>query len=269
MTNTSIPGHYVTHVVENRELSRRYYLLVLARPRGFEEAAPGSFVHLQVPGGARFFLRRPFSILDCDKDTISLIIVEKGEGTQALRRLERGDAVDVMGPVGNSFPRADGRKVLALAGGVGLAPLYYYWAGLPAGARHGYRLLYGARSREDLFVDRFDWDEEQVLFSTDDGSYGFEGTVIDLAVAEFEREPADVVFSCGPTPMLQAVARFAGERGVPHFVALENRMACALGACRSCVVLTREGDTRKYKTVCHDGPVFDSDTLVWELLPKT
>ena len=266
--NDAHPGHYECAVVDNRALSSRYYLLVLSRPAGMTTPAPGTFVHLLVPDANRFYLRRPFSVLDCDDETMSLLIVEKGEGTQIMRRLERGRTIDLIGPLGSAFPKVPGKRVLALGGGVGLAPLYYYGVHREAKDCETYRLVYGARNRDDLFVDGFDWALDGVSFSTDDGSHGFHGNIVEFAQREFERSPVDVIFSCGPNPMLKTAAEFADSVGVPHYVSLENRMACALGACRSCVVLTRNGKSVRYRTVCHDGPVFDAGSLVWEELPQ-
>lgn len=267
IVNLARPGHYSTTVVENRPLSRRYYLLVLSRPAGLQEPGPGTFIHLAIPDGGRFFLRRPFSVLDCNDDTLSLIVVEKGAGTQLMRTLEPGRRMDLIGPLGASFPRVPGKRVMALGGGVGLAPLYYYWKKRHASDCESFQLLYGARDKQDLFVESFEWDHSKVKFASDDGSYGFAGNVVEFAESEIERESVDVVFSCGPNAMLRAAASFASRHGVLHYVSLENRMACALGACRSCVVPTRDGDEMCYRTVCHDGPVFDADTLVWDQLP--
>lgn len=256
-------------VVENVRLSRRYFLLRLERPASMPQPEAGQFIHAAVPSGAsggRFFLRRPFSVFDCDDRTLDLLIVELGPGTRALRALSSGDRVDFYGPLGHTFPRADGR-VLAVGGGVGLAPLYFYGFRRPGSSGARYRLLYGARSAEDLFLERVDWGREGVGLSTDDGSHGFHGTVVELAARELDREPADVVFSCGPTPMMRAVERLARERGLRHYVSLENRMGCGLGACRACVVPTRLDGGSRYRTVCHDGPVFDAADLEWNELP--
>ncbi|MDH3215329.1 MAG: dihydroorotate dehydrogenase electron transfer subunit [Candidatus Krumholzibacteria bacterium] len=266
--NTSRPRHHTVTVIENRALSRRYYLLALSRPKGLQEPGPGTFVHLVVPDQRRFFLRRPFSIMDCDDKTISLIIVEKGEGTSIMRAMQVGQKIDLIGPLGSAFPTAPDKRVLAIGGGVGLAPLYYYWMRSKPGDYGSFRLLYGARSKEDLFIDNFDWSKQGAKFSSDDGSYGFSGTVVEFAQREIERSPADVIFSCGPNPMLKAAQDFARVNGLQHYVSLENRMACALGACRSCVVLTRANDGVRYRTVCRDGPVFDARVLVWEKLPQ-
>lgn len=261
------PGHYSSTLLEKRDLSERYFLMVMSRPRGFEEPGAGTFIHLLVPGGSRFFLRRPFSILDCDASSISLIIVEKGEGTRILRRTPEGTELDFIGPLGTSFPRLPGRRILAAGGGVGLAPLYRFGV-RDAGMRSGeFRLLYGARTRQDLFLDEFEWGIQDVEFATDDGSYGSSGNVVDLARRELQRSAADVIFSCGPTPMLKEIAGLARAMRIPHYVSLENRMACGMGACRSCVVPIRREAHASYRTVCNDGPVFDGDAIIWEDLP--
>ena len=103
--------------------------------------------------------------------------------------------------------------------------------------------------------------------ATDDGSYGFKGNVVQLAEAVIREEPADALFSCGPTVMMKAAQKLADRLGVPHYASLENRMGCALGACRACVVPTKLDGGSPYRTVCHDGPVFDASVLEWEELP--
>jgi len=267
------PAHaheHVTRVIKNVALSRRYYLLRLARPDGFIEPVAGQFVHVAVPdagGDARFFLRRPFSIHDCTAEFLDLVIVEVGPGSQALRRARAGDAVRFYGPLGHAYPVLPEKRVLAVGGGVGLAPLYYYGFRAPATLGKGYRLLYGARSKEDLFLDHVPLEAGGVLLATDDGSHGFRGNVVQLAARELAREPADAIFSCGPTVMMKAAQRLADEHGIPHYASLENRMGCALGACRACVVPTTLEGPSPYRTVCHDGPVFDGAVLQWDELP--
>lgn len=243
-------------------------MLRLERPVALPVPAAGSFVQVAVPEAGRFFLRRPFSIHDCDDQTLDLLIVEVGDGTKALRRLRAGDAVSFYGPLGNGFPAMAGKRVLAIGGGVGLAPLFYYGFRTLGGCGDDYRLLYGARTAADLFLDHVPrLSTPGVSLSTDDGSHGFKGNVVELAETKLDRSPADAVFSCGPTVMMKAVQEMAQRRGVPHFVSLENRMACALGACRACVVPTKIAGDSPYRTVCHDGPVFAAADLVWEDLP--
>jgi len=263
-------GEFSAAVLANTQLSRRYYLLRLARPAGFVEPLAGQFVHVSVPSvdsGERFFLRRPFSIHDCTREFIDLVIVEVGAGTQALHRVQTGDRLDFYGPLGHAYPTLPGKRILAIGGGVGLAPLYFYGFRAPGGIGENYRLLYGARTKDDLFLDHVPLERSGVALSTDDGSYGFRGNVVQLAERELERESADAIFSCGPTVMMRAAQKLAEKRGIPHYASLENRMGCALGACRACVVPTNLGGPSPYRTVCHDGPVFDASVLVWDELP--
>jgi dihydroorotate dehydrogenase electron transfer subunit len=261
-------GRFVATVRENLRLSSRYFLLRISRPSDMPAPAAGQFVHVGVPASGRFFLRRPFSIFDCDLSSIALLIVELGPGTRALRGLQRGQSIDFYGPLGSAFPVMPGRRILAIGGGVGLAPLYFYAFRTLDGCGPYYRVVYGARTQEDLFLDNIPLEDESVLLATEDGSYGYHGNAVECAAEEFGRDPADVLFSCGPAPMLRAARRFAEERGIPHYVSLENRMGCALGACRACVVPTRLGDGSPYRTVCHDGPVFDASVIVWDELPQ-
>jgi dihydroorotate dehydrogenase electron transfer subunit len=260
-------GSFRTKIVDNLRLSTRYFLLRLQRPQNMPEPSSGQFIQLGVPEAGRFFLRRPFSIFDCDERTLDLLIVEVGAGTQAIRKMEIGDSVDFYGPLGNAFPRLPGRKIVAVGGGVGLAPLYFLGFRELGGYDPSFRLVYGGRTQEDLFLDHVPMESGGVLLATEDGSYGFEGNAVELASQTLTDYRADVMLSCGPTPMLRAAHRLARDRGILHYVSLENRMACGLGACRSCVVPTIHDGGSPYRTVCHDGPVFDAAHLVWEELP--
>ena len=261
-------GEYRSEIVDNVALSPRYFLLKIRRPAGMPAPAAGQFIQVGVPEAGRFFLRRPFSVFDCNEKTLDLLIVEVGAGTRVIRRMRTGDPIDFYGPLGNGFPSAPDKKILGVGGGVGLAPLYFYAFRDPGNPGGGFRLVYGGRTREDLFLDHIPMESDGVLLATDDGSHGFRGNTVELAADVLSREGADMIYSCGPTPMLKAVERLAGEHNVLHYVSLENRMGCGLGACRACVVPTRLDGESPYRTVCHDGPVFDGADLVWEDLPS-
>lgn len=260
-------GEYRTTVVDTVAMSERYFLLRLARPADMPQPSAGQFIQFGVPESGRFFLRRPFSVFDCSGDTVDLLIVEVGEGTRAIRSLRIGDAADFYGPLGRGFAPATDKKILGIGGGVGLAPLYYYAFRDPGASAGSFRLAYGGRTRDDLFLDHIPMEQSGVLLATEDGSHGFRGNAVELASEVLEREGADVIYSCGPTPMLRAVQELADRHSLPHRVSLENRMSCGLGACRACVVPTRLDGDSPYRTVCHDGPVFDAADLLWEELP--
>jgi dihydroorotate dehydrogenase electron transfer subunit len=263
-TEAGTAGEHTSVVIENVRLNDRYFLLVLSRPPGFADPLPGNFVHVAIPGSARFFLRRPFSILDCTDERISLLVLEKGEGTGILRRSKPGDEIDFMGPLGNSFPLLPGKRIMAVGGGVGLAPLYMYGR-FDHGAAE-YKLIFGARSKEDLFLDRLALDDMCFEAATEDGSHGFQGNVVELAARSLEVNPPEAVFSCGPPGMLKALARLLDGAGMTHYVSLENRMACGIGVCRSCVIRIRSGEGVVNRTVCKDGPVFPADLILWDEL---
>ncbi|HEU4929341.1 MAG TPA: FAD-binding oxidoreductase, partial [Candidatus Krumholzibacteria bacterium] len=180
-----VPAHALeleSSVLANIRLSARYFLLRLSRPREFPEPLAGQFVHVAVPSlDERFYLRRPFSIHDCTRDSLDLVIVEVGPGSNALRRTREGDRIRFYGPLGHAYPVLPGKRVLGIGGGVGLAPLYFYGFRAPGGLGQNYRLLYGARTREDLFLEHVDLEHKGVELSTDDGSYGFKGNVVQLA----------------------------------------------------------------------------------------
>jgi dihydroorotate dehydrogenase electron transfer subunit len=266
------PGNYASHVIENARLNDRYFLLALSKPDGFPGAMPGNFLHVLVPSRERFFLRRPFSIFDCDEERITLLILEKGEGTRLMRNIPAGSKIEFIGPLGNSFPEAPGKRILAVAGGVGLAPLYFLVGtaerqGSMQNRNTDLHLLYGGREKDDLFLGAIDlarWNSE---FATEDGSYGFAGNVVELAEKVIAGKGADIIFSCGPHGMLVSLAEAAARWGIPHFASLENRMACGLGLCRSCVIKVKAQGGTANRTVCHDGPVFDAKMVVWSELP--
>jgi dihydroorotate dehydrogenase electron transfer subunit len=195
------------------------------------------------------------------------LIVEVGNGTREIRKLSIGAEVEFYGPLGNSYPDTPGRKMVAIGGGVGLAPLYYYAFRKLGGYDPSFRLIYGGRTVDDLFLDHIPMESGGVLLATEDGSHGFHGNAVELAADTLAGDPADLIFSCGPTPMLRAAEKLANDLELKHYVSLENRMGCGLGACRACVVPTRLDDASPYRTVCHDGPVFDGADLEWDKLP--
>lgn len=208
-------------------------------------------------------LRRPFSIAGVrDAGAIDLLIEVRGRGTRGLAALEVGATLDVMGPLGNSFTLPAGEAAVLVAGGIGIAGLRYLAEEIRRTGGTALALV-GARSRERLLDHLLPAPDGivHVRVATDDGSAGFAGTVCGL----FEREAAGLargarVYCCGPPAMLEGAAGIAIRHGLSCEVLLEELMACGIGACRGCVVQTRDG----YRAVCSDGPVFDARDVVWE-----
>ena len=259
-----------------RRLHERYVLLRLTQDGPLPPMMPGQFVEVRVDGSSSTFLRRPISIcyVDRDQNELWLLVAVVGDGTRWLSTLGSGDVVNVVGPLGHGFSLPAGEpagtearreasagvrnEVLLVGGGVGVAPLLYQGAFLRSlGAEPTF--LLGARRAEDLLLlDEFGRHGE-VLVTTEDGSAGERGFVTQHSVLGKRR--FDLIQSCGPTPMMKAVARYAYQTDTDCEVSLENMMACGLGACLCCVEKTTEGNL----CVCKEGPVFNIKKLLWQL----
>ena len=238
------------------------YSLVIKAPKLAEQIQPGQFVNIRVPGNAMSLLRIPLSYASADpvEGTVEIWYAVVGDGTRRLAGLHEGDVVNCMFPLGNGFtmPADSAEKVLLVGGGVGVAPLLYFGKRLnEAGCRPVF--LLGARSKGDLLMlDEFG-KYGDVCVTTEDGTAGERGFVTNHSVLDAVR--FDRIASCGPKPMMAAVARYAKSRGIECEVSLENMMACGLGACLCCVEKTTEGNL----CVCKEGPVFNINKLLWQI----
>jgi dihydroorotate dehydrogenase electron transfer subunit len=269
-------------VIANTRLSAEYNVISLAAPAIAALASPGQFVMVKPARGTDPLLRRPFSIFEILRDAsgestgISILNKRIGVGTRRLYDVEEGGQLAVLGPLGRPFePIAPPGEAWMIAGGVGLAPFLTLAEALrDAGTRT--TLFYGARRASELYyVDTFERLGISVVLATEDGSRGLRGLVTASlgdalnAAREFAAGSAAAIkiYACGPTPMMEAVARLAASHGRPCDVSLEQTMGCGLGGCYSCVVLARDGrETPHFVRSCLDGPVLDATRVVWEAL---
>lgn len=250
-------------VVENTALGSLYALLKLtpADNTTLPDIAPGQFVQMEVSDSKTTYLRRPISVnfVDYDKNQLWLLIRKAGEGTRHLAQCTEGFIINVILPLGKGFtvPENDKyKKLLLVGGGVGVAPLLYLGKKL-SDAGFKPEFLLGARSASDLLMlDEFEA-IGKVHISTEDGSKGQKGLVTTNTVFE---QDIDIIYCCGPMPMMKAVAAIAKTKSTECEVSLENKMACGLGACLCCVEKTTEGHNL---CVCTEGPVFNSSKLPW------
>ena len=246
-------------VVAVQRLHERYVLLRLTQDKPLPDMMPGQFVEVRIDGVSSVLLRRPISInfVDRGRNELWLLVATVGKGTRQMARLAEGDMLNVVGPLGNGFSLPAGGEVLLVGGGVGVAPLLYQGAMLRERNVKPVFLL-GARTKADLLMlDEFRRYGE-VFVTTEDGSEGECGFVTQHTVLQQRR--FDLIQTCGPTPMMKAVAKYAGQADVTCEVSLENMMACGLGACLCCVEKTVEGNL----CVCKDGPVFNIKKLLWQ-----
>ncbi|HEX8003933.1 MAG TPA: dihydroorotate dehydrogenase electron transfer subunit [Mycobacteriales bacterium] len=251
-----------------------YHHISVAAPGVAEQVRPGHFVAVAV-GGAEtsMLLRRAFSVYAASDrgvygGTVEFVFAVHGKGTEWLARQRQGDPIDVVGPLGRPFklPKEPVTATL-VGGGYGTAPLFSLAEALRArGCRVDF--VVGAATEARLFgaleAKRI---SSSVAFTTDDGSYGERGRVSDVLPDVLDRTGSDLVYACGPMPMLRAVAEIANARGLPSQVAVEESMACGIGVCMTCVLPVRgeDGQTRMVRS-CVEGPVFMGDALRWDAL---
>ncbi len=249
-------------VVSVDSLSDKHVLVKLTDAKPLPEMCPGQFVEVRVDNSPNTFLRRPISInfVDKEKNELWLLVAAIGEGTRGIARLQVGDKLNCVLPLGNGFtlPSSSQERCLLVGGGVGVAPLLYLGdyirkiGGEPT-------FLLGARSATDLLeLDLFQR-RGRVFVTTEDASMGEKGFVTNHSVLGQER--FDRICTCGPKPMMINVAKYAYRQDIPCEVSLENKMACGVGACLCCVEKTVKGNL----CVCKDGPVFNSKELLWQI----
>ena len=244
------------------QIHQRYVLIKLTDDKPLPEMLPGQFVEIRVDGSPATFLRRPISInfVDHEENELWLLVAAVGEGTKKLAQLLSGDKLNCLLPLGNGFtmPISTDEKILLVGGGVGVAPLLYMGAEM---ARQGIQptFLLGARTANDLLMLDYFKRYGRVYVTTEDGSAGEKGFVTNHSL--LQNEQFSRIATCGPTPMMKAVAHYARQADVECEVSLENLMACGLGACLCCVEKTTEGNL----CVCKDGPVFNIRKLLWQV----
>lgn len=249
-------------VVSNTQLNHDNHLIVLRAEDQLEKIVPGQFVNILIPDTSATYLRRPFSIhtVDYKCNTLSVLIKTVGNGSRRLVKVEEGETLDVIYPLGNGFsiPQA-GDKVLLIGGGVGIAPMMFL---ADEAKKNGadVHILLGARSNLDhVLIDEFEM-LGTVHFTTNDGSFGTKGFVTDHEIIS-GNTVFDRIYCCGPDAMMHAVARKAKTLNIDCEVSLENMMACGFGVCLCCVTKTNEGN----KCVCTEGPVFNINKLEWQI----
>ena len=224
-----------------------------------DHAIPGQFISIFSNDGSKL-LPRPISICEINKDYGTLRVVYRvvGAGTEEFSQLKMGDKVEVMGPLGNGFP-LEGRNAIVVGGGIGVPPMLELAKQLPGTVT----AVMGYRNNDLFLTEESEKTVSNLFIATDDGSVGVHGTVVD-AMRENDLV-ADVIYACGPKPMLRAVADFALENQIKCYVSMEERMACGVGACLGCVCQSKEVDDHSHvnnKRVCKDGPVFLSTEVV-------
>jgi dihydroorotate dehydrogenase electron transfer subunit len=252
-------------IVSNERDTDLYFRLVVRAPQIAPHVQPGQFAHVRVLPMPDALLRRPFSIYQVAGDIISILYKAVGKGTEVLSRMQPGEELNAIGPLGHGFtvPRPGGETPLLVAGGYGMAAMYLLAQRSP---QKGIVFVGGRRRVDILCEDEFRALGWEVRVTTEDGSHGERGLVTAPLLAELSRGAAGrKLFACGPTPMLRAVGKIAADSNVPAELSMDEHMCCGVGVCLTCVIPIKTDDGWEYQRTCTEGPVFDSRQIVWEV----
>lgn len=243
-------------IIRQEELAYDVYSMWIRTENIAQYAKPGQFINIYCNDGSRI-LPRPISICEIDKEDNAIRIVYRvaGAGTAEFSTMRTSMTLDIMGPLGNGFPLKN-KKALLIGGGIGIPPMAELAKQLPGD------VTIVAGYKDELFLNDTLLKYGKIYISTEDGSYGIEGNVID-AIRQNELD-AEIIYACGPMVMLKAVKEYAAKNKIEAWISLEERMACGVGACLGCVCKSKNKDSHtnvNNKRVCADGPVFMAEEV--------
>ncbi|MBO4338205.1 MAG: dihydroorotate dehydrogenase electron transfer subunit [Lachnospiraceae bacterium] len=252
-------------VIKQNKIAEGIYDLTLETDL-CRQARPGQFLSV-FPKDGSMLLGRPISICEIleDQGALRLVYRVAGKGTAEFSQLAAGDRVDILGTLGNGFPieEADGKNVIITGGGIGIPPMLGSAQALvKRGLSASVTAVMGYRDELFLFDDIKKAVDEKAYAATEDGSFGVKGNVLDV-IREKEIK-GDIIFACGPMPMLRALKQYAAANKITAFISLEERMACGVGACLGCVCKTTQKDEHSKvnnSRICTDGPVYRADLV--------
>ena len=243
-------------VIRQEEISYGIYSMWLKTEKIASHAKAGQFLSLYCHDRSRL-LPRPISICEIDAQDCALRVVYRvaGKGTEEFSTLRTGEQIEIVGPLGNGFPHKE-KKAFLIGGGIGIPPMLQLAKELDCQKQ----IILGYR--DEVFLKNDFKGLGDIYIATEDGSYGTEGTVLD-AISQNGLE-AEIIYACGPTPMLRAVKEYAVQRKIECWISLEERMACGIGACLACVCKSKEKDDHTNvhnKRICKEGPVFRAEEV--------
>jgi len=251
-------------VIQNKEISRNVFHLIVNSPQISKIVVPGQFLNIQCSTGLDAFLRRPISVFFAQGDLLEIVFQVKGSGTSLLAKFPIGSSISLVGPLGKGFDTTiTNSKIAVVGGGIGIFPLYYLLTELKNCEKYSF---IGFRSKENvIFEKEFSKESDVFSLSTDDGSYGQKGLVI-KPLEDRLKLGLDQVYTCGPLPMIENVIKLCNQYNVKCQVSLEQRMCCGIGACAVCVCKAKSNNEDKweYLRVCKNGPIFDSNQIIFD-----
>ena len=250
-------------LLKKEELKPGIFKFAVQADEIIKTAKPGNFIEIRVNDDIEPFLRRPISIHEMDKENgvLEFIFQEKGKGTKILSSRREGELIDIIGPLGfGTFKYSSYQNLAIIGGGIGVFPLYEL-AKCAKQENKNINTYLGFRNKELVVLENeFKNVSNNLIITTDDGSYAEKGFAIDFLKKDIEEGKIDSIYACGPLPMLRAVRELALEKNIPCQISLEEKMACGLGVCLGCAVKTAAShkETPEYWHVCKAGPVFQA-----------
>lgn len=245
-------------VKSNQKIAENTFLLEVLDEEFIPYLKPGQFFNIQVSQNAYPLLRRPFSICNIENDSLFFMYKVVGEGTDLLSRKINGEKINVLGPLGNSFNfKGEIDHAIIIGGGIGIAPFPFLLKKISNNI--DYSVLFGVRSKSEIHS----YGMENIFYSSDDGSVGLKGNVIDLLDYKLEeiKNKNIKIYACGPNPMLKALQNYTINKNLECEVSMESAMACGFGICQGCPIETV--NSTSYKLICKDGPVFKINDIVF------
>lgn len=263
-------------VIQNRRIKSLYFILGIHCPPIANHIQPGQFIMLKVSEDRSPLLRRPFSVYKTypenhpvkeKRGCFFIYYKEVGRGTQKMTAVKKGETLNLIGPLGNGFtlpPLPSSQNIILIGGGVGIVSVY------PIAEASKYRKMFvfiGGKTMDDILcIEDFKKLNSKIFVSTENGSLGFRGTVVDLFLSQreiFMDNKKYYLYSCGPMAMLKALAGIVESKNIISQASLETRMGCGFGACWGCVVKTNHFRF-PYQRVCKEGPVFSFKEILWD-----
>lgn len=242
--------NHIGTIEEVKKINESVYSIQFSS-KTLKNIKPGEYISILCDN---LTLRRPFSVADFDNGTLTVLMKQRGQGTQYIANLKTGDKIEFSAPLGNTF-EIQNKKTLLIGAGIGVAPLFYLNKKLKKIGAQTY-FAAGFLNTSDI-LGKFNF------VSTDDGSNGTKGSICDYLEQLIKEFKPEKIVSCAPHPVLKIVAKAAEKHGIECEVAMEKVMACGIGICRGCVIQVKKNGKVQNATVCKDGPVFKGEEVVW------